>query len=174
MPIKDRYFNSRTHVECDEAVASGNADQINFNSRTHVECDYCNSLPMVILCRFQLTHSRGVRLDVVVLIIVQLNFNSRTHVECDASFFASAHACFNFNSRTHVECDHEKNGHQQKEMISTHALTWSATNSNFENAENAKFQLTHSRGVRRTLFSDCAVNRVFQLTHSRGVRPSAN
>ena len=32
-----------------------------------------------------------------------------------------------FNSRTHVECDKQNRFRHQKQRISTHALTWSAT-----------------------------------------------
>ena len=57
-------------------------------------------------------------------------------------------------------------------MISTHALTWSATVTGaFQRPGHQGFQLTHSRGVRR-YFRVCAMPvKTFQLTHSRGVRP---
>ena len=54
---------------------------------------------------FQLTHSRGVRQPLPVVPTTENNFNSRTHVECDLN-------------ATSVNLD---------DIISTHALTWSAT-----------------------------------------------
>ena len=98
-------FNSRTHVECDDAFFDGTLDEFNFNSRTHVECDP----PVVPACpmaaAFQLTHSRGVRQPLPVVPTTENNFNSRTHVECDPT----------------------SDQPQLKKDISTHALTWSAT-----------------------------------------------
>ena len=55
--------------------------------------------------RFQLTHSRGVRLFTVPFTILVSDFNSRTHVECDKLI------------EIYVAIV----------KISTHALTWSAT-----------------------------------------------
>ena len=57
------------------------------------------------------------------------NFNSRTHVECDFGFALFRGIPSDFNSRTHVECDRCRLSRQRKIK---------------------KFQLTHSRGVRRT------------------------
>ena len=100
-----------------------------FNSRTHVECDISDTIPNVF----------------------GLDFNSRTHVECDLAI------CFilcyngNFNSRTHVECDHRSEPCAASSRISTHALTWSATCRLYRQRKIKKFQLTHSRGVRREL-----------------------
>ena len=54
---------------------------------------------------FQLTHSRGVR-------------PAGIHHQTKA---------VHFNSRTHVECDKQNRFRHQKQRISTHALTWSAT-----------------------------------------------
>ena len=54
---------------------------------------------------FQLTHSRGVRPDSPFSVRIEFHFNSRTHVECDLALLI-LHTVF---------------------VISTHALTWSAT-----------------------------------------------
>ena len=54
-----------------------------FNSRTHVECDVCFYGAAYEPKAFQLTHSRGVRLQKRGRTRKQKNFNSRTHVECD-------------------------------------------------------------------------------------------
>ena len=54
--------------------------------------------------------------------------------------------------------------------ISTHALTWSATNGNNREISITKFQLTHSRGVRPAPVAAGFYGMEFQLTHSRGVR----
>ena len=122
-----KYFNSRTHVECDATVNFVDGQNIHFNSRTHVECDAWHRLRSEVKIVFQLTHSRGVRHDEGGIAAISCHFNSRTHVECDWKLCAraifnmiSTHAltwsatcrCFftmspayNFNSRTHVECD---------------------------------------------------------------------
>ena len=59
----------------------------------------------IATAEFQLTHSRGVRLDGMPPATSGDNFNSRTHVECDLGV-------------NRLDADGE---------ISTHALTWSAT-----------------------------------------------
>ena len=123
---------------------------------------------------FQLTHSRGVRPCFHMLLHQQMNFNSRTHVECDAFPFRTTFSLSNFNSRTHVECDYDCiDCHVEYYNISTHALTWSATIAQSLAQRPAVFQLTHSRGVRRTFHMYNFHHFPFQLTHSRGVRPLA-
>ena len=62
-------------------------------------------LPDIIMVPFQLTHSRGVRPSSGAIYAFSVNFNSRTHVECDKAWKL-------------------KSG---RRIISTHALTWSAT-----------------------------------------------
>ena len=58
-----------------------------------------------------------------------VNFNSRTHVECDLEILNGCENIEDFNSRTHVECDDASNcTNYRNYRISTHALTWSATN----------------------------------------------
>ena len=55
--------------------------------------------------------------------------------------------------------------------ISTHALTWSATAGKHRyKCHHKRFQLTHSRGVRRFRRHSNSRQKTFQLTHSRGVR----
>ena len=120
-------FNSRTHVECDGYHIGNRAEHIHFNSRTHVECDVSSSPKMSGNCKFQLTHSRGVRPRIECGEILVGHFNSRTHVECDRIYIPKKLYDKHFNSRTHVECD----------LCGMHA-----------NAGRIKFQLTHSRGVR--------------------------
>ena len=101
-----------------------------FNSRTHVECDPTDNRQINCQPTFQLTHSRGVRLSAVLLSAPPHHFNSRTHVECDNSESENEIAITDFNSRTHVECDAiGVNDGTYKNYISTHALTWSATES---------------------------------------------
>ena len=58
------------------------------------------------------------------------HFNSRTHVECDHFCLLTDTNGINFNSRTHVECDSEGTHKTTPVNISTHALTWSATDGN--------------------------------------------
>ncbi len=59
----------------------------------------------------------------------ELNFNSRAHVERDSrSSFFFFRASADFNSRAHVERDPPVTARQKcPSKISTHALTWSAT-----------------------------------------------
>ena len=72
-----------------------------------------------------------------------------THVECDATTIAENARLKNFNSRTHVKCD---TAQRPQQRIAP------------------KFQLTHSRGVRRDEQFTLTTTAEFQLTHSRGVR----
>ena len=188
-----RYFNSRTHVECDTNSGIIKRREINFNSRTHVECDSFRSFffaPNAAFqlthsrgvrpenrfqisphIRFQLTHSRGVRLPGCRSHTAPVDFNSRTHVECDESGLAIAVTDQHFNSRTHVECDKSQGLVDGALQISTHALTWSATTGLKATGQSLLFQLTHSRGVRLGLACWVCSSCKFQLTHSRGVRP---
>ena len=102
-----------------------------------------------------------------------IDFNSRTHVECDGMRKVERSAKNHFNSRTHVECDpfpirrslslristhaltwsatFRIQFQMFSDWISTHALTWSATCRLYRQRKIKKFQLTHSRGVRREL-----------------------
>ena len=80
------------------------------------------------IARFQLTHSRGVRLFHTACYSTCVYFNSRTHVECDLFVPIVQFDMQYFNSRTHVECDDFYFHRFHKPYhISTHALTWSAT-----------------------------------------------
>ena len=101
-------------------------------------------------CHF---NSRGVRLTAdVVAPLYWWNFNSRTRVECDLCLVLVFVVVDHFNSRTHVECDNfclltDTNGINFNSRgvrlraivvqgdtlsISTHALTWSATDASAE------------------------------------------
>ena len=83
-----------------------------------------------IFQRFQLTHSRGVRQYADELIMrFSEYFNSRTHVECDVlpdyiivNSIISTHALTWSATKILLPLSHQN-------KISTHALTWSATNS---------------------------------------------
>ena len=55
------YFNPRTHEECDTWPLYSCIGSLYFNPRTHEECDYPCSISTTTICRFQSTHSRGVR-----------------------------------------------------------------------------------------------------------------
>ena len=208
-------FNSRTHVECDLRTTTEQWKNANFNSRTHVECDFVTYtvLPLIDISThaltwsatlmetdsmvgssFQLTHSRGVRpsfSDSPFPFFAY--FNSRTHVECDKQRRSSIW-CRRISTHaltwSATSCIRKQSGWKQ---ISTHALTWSATKGFTLSTESAfisthaltwsatfhgcrlefqhfKFQLTHSRGVRRWDYVICSQRCQFQLTHSRGVR----
>ena len=56
------------------------------------------------------------------------------------------------------------------EVISTHALTWSATRAGWLRRRRGKFQLTRSRGARRKFSHRSEHRHKFQLTRSRGAR----
>ena len=103
--------------------------------------------------KFQLTHSRGVRLQLYYW-----------HL---ADQIISTHALT--WSATDVKLWRETN-----HTISTHALTWSATESPTRSRSTPQFQLTHSRGVRRGKRQSIRRCDEFQLTHSRGVRQPMN
>ena len=98
-----------------------------FNSRTHVECDgVCRSkIDKLNISTHALTWSATGAMEDGELKTV--DFNSRTHVECDMIFAFSCRTVDNFNSRTHVECDPKFIFYFYNVTISTHALTWSAT-----------------------------------------------
>ena len=102
------HFQISTHALTWSATCSvefqGNPQD--FNSRTHVECDLSNWF----------------------LVDSTYHFNSRTHVECDQYNANHPLSALNFNSRTHVECDGKGLFDIVLVHISTHALTWSATN----------------------------------------------
>ena len=53
-----------------------------------------------------------------------------------------------FNLHTHVECNSPLLPDSKTIVISTHALTWSATTLKLPDIIMVPFQLTHSRGVR--------------------------
>ena len=98
-------FNSRTHVECDkDASEMWDHNRISTHALTWSATTRVTFLCLLI--QFQLTHSRGVRLDFAHTHVWQIHFNSRTHVECDLRQSVPAAAEGNFNSRTHVECDY--------------------------------------------------------------------
>ena len=100
-----QHFNSRTHVECDFQSDVCYKLGIDFNSRTHVECDQYHQMKNVDMI-FQLTHSRGVRLASVQDFKNHFSFQL-THSRGVRHNSLLASSVF----RT----------------ISTHALTWSAT-----------------------------------------------
>ena len=81
-----------------------------FNSRAHVERD-------------RNSHTRGGALRY---------FNSRAHVERDYNVTKKKKRKGNFNSRAHVERDKSGIKIDGAHIISTHALTWSATVARYE------------------------------------------
>ncbi len=214
VPTTENNFNSRTHVECDPTVLLAPSRSNHFNSRTHVECDLnatsvnlddiisthaltwsATAAAELVTDGFENFNSRThVECDPVGLLYVlaEADFNSRTHVECDISDTIPNVSGLDFNSRTHVECDANSEDQSATSFISTHALTWSATDGVVEcddyvkisthaltwsatarrihGAANREFQLTHSRGVRQFRHVLRTSPHTFQLTHSRGVR----
>ena len=55
------------------------------------------------------------------------DFNSRAHVERDGDEIIVLDGKYDFNSRAHVERDGWARRLDDTNLISTHALTWSAT-----------------------------------------------
>ena len=122
-------FNPRTHEECDIKPWRLHGVKINFNPRTHEECDALRSDETACTCKFQSTHSRGVRRRLLIsptmssLISIHALTRSATMV-C----FGCQQFCVLFQS-THSR------GVRQfpvsliwfHVMISIHALTRSAT-----------------------------------------------
>ena len=108
-------------------IISQNEANGNFNSRTHVECDdsAARKHSAVLISTHALTWSATE--GWVDLPRLHENFNSRTHVECDSPPLHLHTIPRHFNSRTHVECDCPKVKCPSSGLISTHALTWSAT-----------------------------------------------
>ena len=124
--------------------------------------------------KFQLTRSRGARLPRKSRQGRNGNFNSRAHVERDVLMIVKI----------------------EQYMISTHALTWSATIFTFWHLRHLHyfnsrahverdypyfvalsdpkiFQLTRSRGARHVVMLKSFRGQRFQLTRSRGARPSS-
>ena len=123
-----RYFNPRTHEECDSSPPSHSLDDNNFNPRTHEECDLSGWGDLMALS----------------------DFNPRTHEECDS--LADRHYIrnYDFNPRTHEECDvHPKCVCQFADLFqSTHSRGVRLAQSIHWSVCWRLFQSTHSRGVR--------------------------
>ena len=136
-----------------------------FNSRTHVECDLSLFQKRGSLHSFQLTHSRGVRPSGAGQTVLHPNFNSRTHVECDSVSYVKGSVVV---ISTHALTWSATSGiilYFRLTPISTHALTWSATPLPVPTIIALEFQLTHSRGVRPDIFH--CVNRPIVHFNSR-------
>ena len=100
------------------------------------------------MVEFQLTRSRGARL-------------ATSAVKSPAVYF---------NSRAHVERDRRRAPAPRATLISTHALTWSATLSVLPSA-NFTIISTHALTWSATLIARGGLRRsAFQLTRSRGAR----
>ena len=141
-------FNSRTHVECDYLIDLNRVRAYNFNSRTHVECDV-----------WQRNFSNVQKISTHAL-----TWSATTApIRKSQHFLISTHALT--WSATPATTDAAA-----ASTISTHALTWSATDNRKLRMPFQRFQLTHSRGVRRSAIGQPAIGLEFQLTHSRGVR----
>ena len=100
---------------------------------------------------FQLTHSRGVRRAAVARRNVPMQFQL-THsrgVRPAAFLCSSVNDAFQLTHSRGVRLYHRLQV-ERLLPISTHALTWSATQPNEIRTVGITFQLTHSRGVRRT------------------------
>ena len=53
------------------------------DSCTHIGCDIIDELARMTSTGFQFTHSRGVRQEYCLQMLLRDHFNSRTHVGCD-------------------------------------------------------------------------------------------
>ena len=115
--------------------------------------------------RFQLTHSRGVRLSIPNFDKEIFNFNSRTHVECDYNQRRTVQ--LNYISTHALTWSATVIGHirQANPFISTHALTWSATDS-FMPLRTPVSISTHALTWSATFQSDSAFDRIDISTHA--------
>ncbi|KFM93437.1 hypothetical protein DJ90_4788 [Paenibacillus macerans] len=123
-------FNPRTHMECDDRLASCQIKLLNFQS-TH-----SHGVRLYAFCvfgfrqRFQSTHSHGVRLDGIVRSssAFEISFNPRTHMECDARPRYRRRSVFalSIHALTWSATDVGK-AFDKRRDLSIHALTWSAT-----------------------------------------------
>ena len=125
------HFNSRAHVERDRFVAKMTFWEVKyFNSRAHVERDSSAAVTSVSTCVFQLTRSRGARpfaaLSVFPFSTFQLTRSRGARRHQNQTDLGLTH----FNSRAHVERDSVAGYGLYYAVISTHALTWSATDKN--------------------------------------------
>ena len=101
-----KYFNPRTHEECDNTFLSIGEPKCYFNPRTHEECDGIGKGTLPTHAKFQSTHSRGVRhlnlphyKDWYIISIHALTRSAtlqNTQTGTDKIYF---------NPRTHEECD---------------------------------------------------------------------
>ncbi len=116
-------FNPRTHVECDTMWNMQNFYASCFNPRTHVECDYDGEPPVLVIRKFQSTHSRRVRRGQWVARDLTRTFQS-THSRRVRQFTLSVPINYRgFNPRTHVECDTQYRLSDIIFLVSIHALT---------------------------------------------------
>ena len=125
------------------------ANRPDFNSRTHVECDTRTAIFAVTLPAFQLTHSRGVRRWIVIVLPTVMPIS--THALTWSATFGFLFDIFRHAISTHAltwSATQKRCGRRTTCRISTHALTWSATRRKWAALFPNTFQLTHSRGVR--------------------------
>ena len=114
-------------MESDAGYVAGDFLNDNFNSRAHVERDIIDE---------RCTQTREISTHALTWSATRRatpkhrkakHFNSRAHVERDQRSAQLAKGQYDFNSRAHVERDMKIKIAYQKDEISTHALTWSAT-----------------------------------------------
>ncbi len=165
------YFNSRAHVERDHNEVLNAVTIIDFNSRAHVERDIILQEVIIMATisthaltwsatrparslrithgKFQLTRSRGARPQQLFLFPRLRRFQlTRSRGARPAAFPHLGILACHFNSRAHVERDDEDDAKFIERLISTHALTWSATGKTKFFPKIIRFQLTRSRGAR--------------------------
>lgn len=73
------------------------------NSRTHIGCDIIDELTRITSTGFQFTHSRGVRQEYCLQMLLRDHFNSRTHAGCDLMRHLLQDMLIDFDSRAHTE-----------------------------------------------------------------------
>ena len=122
---------------------------------------------------FQSTHSRGVRLRVLVRAYSIQPFQS-THPrgvrqECVIPYISPIDG---FNPRTRVGCDSMASYRPSMIFLfqSTHPRGVRPMRQATSDKEDAMFQSTHPRGVRHAVTSASGLVSAFQSTHPRGVR----
>ena len=123
----ENHFNSRAHVERDGIQAQLDYLSFNFNSRAHVERDLSIVSGIILSASFQLTRSRGARQFSVSFSLLSKNFNSRAHVERDVAYICRLRLSVISTHALTWSATVAQKGQYLIGKISTHALTWSAT-----------------------------------------------
>ena len=122
-----RYFNSHAHVERDHDTMCYNIDTV---ISTHT-LTWSVTEPPASTSMFRRISTHTLTWSVTVHVCHpfqrQRHFNSHAHVERDVFAAVGQFDVVYFNSHAHVERDERLGFCCQRNLISTHTLTWSVT-----------------------------------------------